>query len=202
MMFVLHFSYISLLFREHRLLIYPTSFSSSLLWLFIFVSLCTIIILQISLPGTFRKGMKVGHSRMKRTINLSSAQALFAQDRESITEAFPGDVIGTYVTLIGSTSIILFYPLLDWHICFYIAYTAMRLISFTLSLIYNLCQCHCYQYGNLYVRQYTDLYHIWELSFYLIRRSLYSKSHINTHSHIHIQKWIQAWTETPTKFNL
>jgi hypothetical protein len=39
--------------------------------------------------------MKVGHSRMKRTINLSSAQALFAQDRESITEAFPGDVIGT-----------------------------------------------------------------------------------------------------------
>lgn len=40
--------------------------------------------------------MKVGHSRMKRTINLSSAQALFAQDRESITEAFPGDVIGTY----------------------------------------------------------------------------------------------------------
>ena len=49
-----------------------------------------------SLSGTFRKGMKVGHSRMKRTINLSSAQALFAQDRESITEAFPGDVIGTY----------------------------------------------------------------------------------------------------------
>lgn len=45
--------------------------------------------------GTFRKGMKVGHSRMKRTINLSSAQALFAQDRESITEAYPGDVIGT-----------------------------------------------------------------------------------------------------------
>ena len=57
--------------------------------------------------------MKVGHSRMKRTINLSSAQALFAQDRESITEAFPGDVIGTYVTLIGSTLIVLFYPLID-----------------------------------------------------------------------------------------
>ena len=29
--------------------------------------------------GTFRKGMKVSHSRMKKTINLSSAQSLFAQ---------------------------------------------------------------------------------------------------------------------------
>lgn len=46
--------------------------------------------------GTFRKGMKVGHSRMKKSINLSSAQSLFAQDRESITEAFPGDVIGIH----------------------------------------------------------------------------------------------------------
>jgi len=46
--------------------------------------------------GTFRKGMKVGHSRMKKSINLSSAQSLFAQDRESIEEAFPGDVIGIH----------------------------------------------------------------------------------------------------------
>ena len=46
--------------------------------------------------GTFRKGMKVSHSRMKKSINLSSAQSLFAQDRESITEAFPGDVIGIH----------------------------------------------------------------------------------------------------------
>lgn len=46
--------------------------------------------------GTFRKGMKVGHSRMKKAINLSSAQSLFAQDRESITEAYPGDVIGIH----------------------------------------------------------------------------------------------------------
>lgn len=46
--------------------------------------------------GTFRKGMKVGHNRMKKTINLSSAQSLFAQDRESIEEAFPGDVIGIH----------------------------------------------------------------------------------------------------------
>jgi peptide chain release factor 3 len=46
--------------------------------------------------GTFRKGMKVSHSRMKKQISLSSAQALFAQDRESILEAFPGDVIGIH----------------------------------------------------------------------------------------------------------
>ena len=46
--------------------------------------------------GTFKKGMKVSHSRMKKSINLSSAQSLFAQDRESITEAFPGDVIGIH----------------------------------------------------------------------------------------------------------
>lgn len=46
--------------------------------------------------GTFRKGMKVNHSRMKKSISLSSAQSLFAQDRESINEAFPGDVIGIH----------------------------------------------------------------------------------------------------------
>mmetsp|Transcript_8194 Transcript_8194/g.12425 ORF Transcript_8194/g.12425 Transcript_8194/m.12425 type:complete len:312 (+) Transcript_8194:173-1108(+) len=45
--------------------------------------------------GRYEKGMKVGHSRMKgRQINLTQAQQLFAQDRESIVEAFPGDVIG------------------------------------------------------------------------------------------------------------
>jgi peptide subunit release factor RF-3 len=46
--------------------------------------------------GIFRKGMKVSHSRMKKEINLSSAQSIFAQDRESITEAYPGDVIGIH----------------------------------------------------------------------------------------------------------
>lgn len=46
--------------------------------------------------GTFRKGMKVGHNRLKKTINLSSAQSLFAQDREAIVEAFPGDIIGIH----------------------------------------------------------------------------------------------------------
>jgi peptide chain release factor 3 len=46
--------------------------------------------------GIFHKGMKVSHSRMKKEINLSSAQSIFAQDRESITEAYPGDVIGIH----------------------------------------------------------------------------------------------------------
>lgn len=50
--------------------------------------------------GTFRKGMKVYHSRMvsntKQMITLSSAQSLFAQDRESVTIAYPGDVIGVH----------------------------------------------------------------------------------------------------------
>jgi len=56
--------------------------------------------------GVYRKGMKVSHSRMKKTINLASAQALFAQERESVTEAFPGDVIGIHnpgVFAIGDT---------------------------------------------------------------------------------------------------
>jgi peptide chain release factor 3 len=46
--------------------------------------------------GIFQKGIKVNHSRMKKTINLSSAQSLFAQDREAITIAYPGDVIGIH----------------------------------------------------------------------------------------------------------
>jgi peptide chain release factor 3 len=45
--------------------------------------------------GRFEKGMKVNHSRMKgRQINLTQAQQLFAQDRESVVAAYPGDVIG------------------------------------------------------------------------------------------------------------
>jgi peptide subunit release factor RF-3 len=38
--------------------------------------------------------MKVNHARMKKTISLSQAQQLFAQERETIEEAFPGDIIG------------------------------------------------------------------------------------------------------------
>jgi len=46
--------------------------------------------------GTYRKGMKVGHSRSKagKKYNLAQAQALFGNDRESIDIAYPGDVIG------------------------------------------------------------------------------------------------------------
>ena len=56
--------------------------------------------------GVFRKGMKVQHSRMKRSINLTSAQSLFAQEREAIVEAYPGDVIGIHnpgIFAIGDT---------------------------------------------------------------------------------------------------
>ncbi|GMI29266.1 hypothetical protein TrCOL_g13667 [Triparma columacea] len=46
--------------------------------------------------GRYEKGMKVKHSRSKsnKMYNLAAAQALFGQNRESIEEAFPGDVIG------------------------------------------------------------------------------------------------------------
>jgi peptide chain release factor 3 len=46
--------------------------------------------------GVYRKGMKVSHHRLKKSISLSSAQSLFAQERESITEAYPGDIIGIH----------------------------------------------------------------------------------------------------------
>jgi peptide chain release factor 3 len=73
--------------------------------------------------GVYRKGMKVQHSRSERSgnhavgasgasasasgssgggggggkeITLSSAQALFAQERESVEVAYPGDVIGVH----------------------------------------------------------------------------------------------------------
>jgi len=46
--------------------------------------------------GCYKKGMKVGHSRSKsgKKYNLSQAQALFGNDRETIEIAYPGDVIG------------------------------------------------------------------------------------------------------------
>jgi peptide chain release factor 3 len=56
--------------------------------------------------GVFRKGMKVQHSRLQRSLSLSSAQNLFAQDREEVTTAYPGDVIGIHnpgVFAIGDT---------------------------------------------------------------------------------------------------
>ena len=38
----------------------------------------------------------MNHSRSKKVLNLSSAQALFGSDRETVVEAFPGDVIGVH----------------------------------------------------------------------------------------------------------
>lgn len=50
-----------------------------------FVRVCT---------GKFEKDMTVSHARTGKTIRLSRPQKLFAQDRASIEEAYPGDVIG------------------------------------------------------------------------------------------------------------
>jgi peptide chain release factor 3 len=44
--------------------------------------------------GKFEKDMTVQHARTGKTIRLSRPQKLFAQGRESIEEAYPGDVIG------------------------------------------------------------------------------------------------------------
>ena len=50
-----------------------------------FIRVCT---------GKFEKDMTVNHSRTGKVIRLSRPQKLFAQDRESIDYAYPGDVIG------------------------------------------------------------------------------------------------------------
>ncbi|AMW30230.1 peptide chain release factor 3 [Arthrospira platensis] len=50
-----------------------------------FVRVCT---------GRFEKDMTVSHARTGKTVRLSRPQKLFAQDRESIDAAYPGDVIG------------------------------------------------------------------------------------------------------------
>ena len=44
--------------------------------------------------GRFEKDMTVTHARTGKTLRLSRPQKLFAQDRDSIEEAFAGDVIG------------------------------------------------------------------------------------------------------------
>lgn len=50
-----------------------------------FVRVCT---------GKFEKDMSVNHARTGKIVRLSRPQKLFAQDRASIEEAYPGDVIG------------------------------------------------------------------------------------------------------------
>ena len=44
--------------------------------------------------GKFEKDMTVNHARSGKLVRLSRPQKLFAQDREVIEEAYPGDVIG------------------------------------------------------------------------------------------------------------
>ncbi len=44
--------------------------------------------------GKFEKDMTVSHARSGKTVRLSRPQKLFAQERESIEAAYPGDVIG------------------------------------------------------------------------------------------------------------
>lgn len=44
--------------------------------------------------GKFEKDMVVNHARSGKSVRLSHPQKLFGQDRESLTEAYPGDVIG------------------------------------------------------------------------------------------------------------
>ncbi len=50
-----------------------------------FIRVCT---------GKFEKDMTVNHARTGKIVRLSRPQKLFAQDRESIDIAYPGDVIG------------------------------------------------------------------------------------------------------------
>ncbi len=50
-----------------------------------FVRVCT---------GKFEKDMVVSHARTGKTVRLSRPQKLFAQDRQSVDVAYPGDIIG------------------------------------------------------------------------------------------------------------
>ncbi len=56
--------------------------------------------------GCFRRDMGVFHSRTGQKMRLGNSQRLFAQDRETVDEAFAGDVVGivgNYDFLIGDT---------------------------------------------------------------------------------------------------
>ncbi|MDD4101787.1 MAG: peptide chain release factor 3 [Kiritimatiellae bacterium] len=44
--------------------------------------------------GTFTRDMKVFHPRTGKTLRLASSQRVFGRERETVDEAFPGDVIG------------------------------------------------------------------------------------------------------------
>ncbi|USN48276.1 MAG: peptide chain release factor 3 [Pseudobdellovibrionaceae bacterium] len=44
--------------------------------------------------GEFRRGMKVKHMRLKRELRLAYANQFMAQDRETVEEAYAGDIVG------------------------------------------------------------------------------------------------------------
>ena len=44
--------------------------------------------------GVFRRDMKVEHVRTGKTVRMSNSRKFFARDRETVDEAWPGDVIG------------------------------------------------------------------------------------------------------------
>jgi peptide chain release factor 3 len=44
--------------------------------------------------GVFRRDMAVVHSRSGKKLRLSNSQRLFARDRETVDEAYPGDIVG------------------------------------------------------------------------------------------------------------
>ncbi len=44
--------------------------------------------------GAFERGMSVYHQRLKKTIRMTNPVAFFGQERSTIDEAFPGDIIG------------------------------------------------------------------------------------------------------------
>ena len=44
--------------------------------------------------GKFERGLTANHDRLEKPIKLSSSFAFFGQDRNTIEEAFPGDIIG------------------------------------------------------------------------------------------------------------
>ncbi|MGG3804479.1 peptide chain release factor 3 [Metabacillus fastidiosus] len=58
--------------------------------------------------GKFERGMSVNVSRTNKTIKLNQTQAFMAKDRETVDEAYPGDIIGIYdpnIYQIGDTLI-------------------------------------------------------------------------------------------------
>ena len=46
--------------------------------------------------GTFSKGMKLHHVRLKRDVKVSDALTFMASDREQVDAAYPGDIIGIH----------------------------------------------------------------------------------------------------------